>query len=97
MCCQGVAVGITVKHAEEISHEEEKLLWDGVSTPTSVLNTKVLMLQGGTEHRHLKLLQCTFGQEHGPKGEILKYVEYVENGSKNHTGSYRDKGDKIIK
>ena len=39
--CKGV--GVAVKHAEEISHEEEKLLWDegvlGFSTPTSVLNT----------------------------------------------------------
>ena len=103
---RGDGIGTEVKHAPAISYEEEELLWStgviGFETPTSLLNVmfynngKVLMLRGGREHRLLKLSQFIFGEEVGPKGELLKYVRYIENGSKNRSGSYRDKSDNKI-
>ena len=99
-------IGTTVKHAPEISHNEEQLLWDtgviSLDTPTSLLNAmfynngKVLMLRGGREHRLLKLSQFVFGEEMGPEGELLKFVRYIENGLKNRSGSYRDKSENKI-
>ena len=54
---------------------------------------KVLCLQAGEEHRKLKVSQFQFGCDEG--GE---YVVYTENGSKNRSGSYKDKADdKIVK
>ena len=45
-------------------------------------NGKNLCLHGGREHHELKLCQFEFGDD---------YVEYTENGSKNRSGSYKDK------
>ena len=102
-------VGAEVKHAEAISYEEEELLWKeevlGYHSPSSLLNTvffyngKVLMLRGGREHRLLKLSQFSFGSEPGPDGKsLLEYVKYVENGSKNRSGSYKDtQENKVVK
>ena len=53
-----------------------------------------MCLRGGREHKALKLSQFTFGTDDG--GD---YVVYTENGSKNRSGSYKDKPDdnKVIK
>ena len=51
------------------------------------------VLTGGIEHRQLKISQFQFGRDEG--GE---FVVYMENGSKNHSGSYNDKGEnKVVK
>ena len=93
-------IGATVKHAEVISREEEELLWSsgimGVDNPRALANAvfffangKNLCLRGGREQHQLKLCQFQFGDD---------YVEYVENGSKNRSGSYRDKRqNKVVK
>ena len=91
-------VGASVKHASVISHKEESALWDagviGVHSPKALLNAiffmngKVLCLRGGREHKGLKISQFTFGSDEGD------YVTYTENGSKNRSGSYKDKADK---
>ena len=92
-----------MKHTSVFSHEEEKL-WSegvlGVDTPTVLLNAlfflngKILCLRGGREHKQLKLSQFSFSTDSG--GE---YVTYTENGSKNRSGTYKDKpGDnKVVK
>ena len=97
-------VGSTVKHAAVISHEEESALWTagvlGVHTPRALLNAvfymngKVLCLRGGQEHKNLKISQFTFGSDQGGQ-----YVQYAENGSKNRSGTYKEKSDqnKIVK
>ena len=97
-------VGAKVKHAAVISYEEESALWDrgvlGVHSPKALLNTvfymngKVLCLRGGQEHQNLKLSQFSFGSDHG--GD---YVVYTENGSKNRSGSYKEKPEqnKVVK
>ena len=97
-------VGASVKHTATISQEEEAQLWSegvlGLSSPRALLNAifflngKTLCLRGGREHRALKLSQFTFGTDDG--GD---YVVYTENGSKNRSGSYKDKPDdnKVIK
>ena len=97
-------VGASVKHTATISQEEEAQLWSegvlGLSSPRSLLNAvfflngKTLCLGGGREHRALKLSQFTFGTDDG--GD---YIVYTENGSKNRSGSYKDKPDdnKVIK
>ena len=96
-------VGASVKHTATISHEEEDQLWrDGVlglRTPAAVLNTvfflngKTMCLRGGREHKALKLSQFVFGSDAG--GD---FVVYTENGSKNRSGSYKDRpDDKVIK
>ena len=66
-CLRGSGVGTNSKHAEEISNDEEKLLWDtGVlnsDTPKGLLravffyNGKCFCLRGGQEHRNLGILQ----------------------------------------
>ena len=58
---------------------------------TFYLNVKI---RGGREHKLLKLSQFTFGTDEG--GD---YVVYTENGSKNRSGSYKDKPDdnKVVK
>ncbi|XP_064387890.1 zinc finger MYM-type protein 2-like [Halichondria panicea] len=96
-------VGSSVKHAEVITYEEEDKLWDrevlGSSTPKCLFSTiffmngKVLCLRGGRGHRALKLSQFTFGVENK-----REYVEYIEFGSKNRSGSYKDNTDnKVIR
>jgi len=54
---------------------------------------EVLYLRWGREHKELKLSQFTFGGDKG--GE---FVWYVENGSKNRSGSYKDLApNKVVK
>ena len=96
--------GFLVKHAELMAPEEEKTLWEakviGTESPSALLNAvffmngKVLCLHGGREHRMLKLSQFTFGSD-----QLGEFVVYVENGSKNCSGSYKDKADsnKVIR
>ena len=97
-------IGVTVKHTPTISIDEEEKLWTtgvlGVDNPQALLNAmffmngKVLCLRGGREHKALKISQFTFHSD----GE-LEYVIYIENGSKNRSGSYKEKADsnKVIK
>ena len=97
-------VGVSVKHADVISRAEEARLWSagvlGVDTPSSLLkavffmNGKVLCLRGGREHKMLKLSQFTIHSE-----ESGEFVVYKENGSKNRSGTYKEKADsnKIVK
>ena len=92
-------VGACVKHADVLSREEEQLLWGssvmGVDGPRALANAvffvngKNLCLRGGHEHHQLKLSQFQFGDDD---------VEYTENGSKNRSGSYKDKREnKVIR
>ena len=55
---------------------------------------KVLCLRGGHEHKSLKISQFNFGSDQG--GD---FVVYTENGSRNRSGTYKDKaGDnKVVK
>ena len=96
-------VGAVVKHTPIITIDEEKLLWSqgvlGMMTSTSLLNTvfflngKMLCLRGGREHRDLKIAQFIFDCD-----EVGDYVQYSEQGSKNRSGSFKDKGEnKIVK
>ena len=97
-------VGASVKHTSVISYEEEAALWNagvvGLHTPKALLNLvffvngKMLCLRGGKEHKDLKFSQFSFGEDSG--GE---YVVYTENGSKNRSGSYKDKAceNKVVK
>ena len=96
-------IGAVVNHTETLSYEEEASLWDrgllGIASPKSLFNAmffmngKVLCLRGSREHKGLKISQFTFGRE-GDR----EFVVYTENGSKNRSGSYKDKaGNKIIK
>ena len=55
------------------------------------LTGKVFCLRGGQEHYALKLSQFTFATGL-VSGEQRECVVDVENGSKNHSGSYKDKG-----
>ena len=90
-------IGATVN----IVSEEEDLLWSidilGMSSPRVLSNTilfltgKVFCLRGGREHYAIKLSQFTFATGL-VSGEQRECVVYVENGSKNHSGSYKDKG-----
>ena len=58
----------------------------------------MLCLHGGREHWGLKLSQFEFGDEKDANGEVTSYVVYSENGSKNRSGSYKDKTpNKIVK
>ena len=97
-------IGVSVQHAEVISRDEEAHLWSegvlGVGTPSSLLraiffmNGKALCLRGGREDRMLKLSQFSIHSD-----EYGEFVVYSENGSKNRSGSYKDRADnnKIIK
>ena len=96
-------IGVADKHTEGISYDEEQLLWSegvlGFDNPRTLLNTvffyngKVLILRGGREHRELKFSQFSFGAERGKN-----YVQFVETGSKNRSGSYKSKhSNKVIK
>ena len=96
------SVGASVKHHEVISREEN-MLWSkgivGIASPKVLLhavffaNGKYLCLRGGREHKELKLSQFTFERDEG--GE---FVQYVENGSKNRSGSYKDRAlNKVVK
>ena len=91
-----------------ISSSEEELLWEkgilGIDSPAALLNAvfygngKVLCLSGGRKHWGLKLSQFEFGDEKDANGEVTSYVVYSENGSKNRSGSYKDKTpNKIVK
>lgn len=96
-------VGASVKHTATISVDEEAELWSqgviGVHTPKALINAvfflngKTLCLRGGREHKALKLSQFTSGSDEG------EYIVYTENGSKNKSGTYKDKADqnKVIK
>jgi len=47
----------------------------------------------GHEHKELKLSQFTFGRD-----EAGEFVQYVENGLKNRSGSYKDRAPhKVVK
>ena len=96
-------IGASVKHVEVTTHEEEALLWDqgilGVSTPRSLfyavffMNGKVLCLRGGRKHKALKISRFKFGFE-----DDREFIKYTVNGSKNRSGSCKDKsGNKIVK
>ena len=52
---------------------------------------KALCLRGGREHKALKLSQFPFGFV-----KRCEYVEYTEHGSKNRSGSYKDKADNKV-
>ena len=57
------------------------------------MNGKVLCLRGGCEHKALEISQFKFGFEDGKE-----FLECTENGSKNRSGSYKDKsGNKIVR
>ena len=81
--------------------DEEDVLWKtgtlGTGSPSSLVNAvfynngKILCLRGGEEHRKLKISQFQFDSDEG--GE---YVVFTENGSKNSSGSYKDKADNKI-
>lgn len=102
LCEDGV--GASMKHTATVSQEEEVHLWSegvlGLSTQQTLLNVvfflkgKIMCLRGHCEHRALKLSQFTFGADEG--GD---FVVYTENGSKNWSGSYKDKpnDNKVIK
>ena len=93
-------IGASVKHSEALTSEEEEKLWTsgllGTESPRSLANAvffsngKILCLRGGREHYTLKLSQFQFGSDEF-NGEVKEYVVYTENGSKNRSGSYRDK------
>uniref|UniRef100_A0A1X7UMI5 ZMYM2-like/QRICH1 C-terminal domain-containing protein n=1 Tax=Amphimedon queenslandica TaxID=400682 RepID=A0A1X7UMI5_AMPQE len=96
-------IGVADKHTEGISYDEEQLLWSegvlGFDNPRMLLNTvffyngKVLILRGGREHQELKFSQFSFGAERGKN-----YIQFVEMGSKNRSGSYKSKhSNKVIK
>ena len=57
------------------------------------MNGKVLCLRGGREHKMLKLSQFTIHSE-----ESGEFVVYKENGSKNRSGTYKEKAysNKIV-
>ena len=58
------------------------------------MNGKVYCLRGGREHKALKISQFTSGSD-----DEGNYIIYTENGSKNRSGTYRDKpgSNKVIK
>ena len=90
-------VGACVKHAEVFSGEQEQLQWEsgvmGVDDPRALANAvffvngKNLCLRGGCEDHQLKRSQFQFEDD---------YVEYTENGSKNRSGSYKDKRENKV-
>ena len=94
-------VGASLKHHEVISKEEENMVWSkgivGITSPKVLLralffaNGKYLCLRGGREHKELKLSQFTFGRNKGSE-----FVRYVESGSKNWSGSYKDRAPKKV-
>ncbi len=89
-----------MKHTEMLSREAQVRLWRDelldVKTPHSLANAvffgngKNLCLRGGREHYSLKLSQFKFVCEE-VRGEEREYVVYTENGSKNRSGSCKDK------
>ena len=97
-------IGAEVKHAESFTSEEEEQLWEqkvmGVHSPKALLNAvffangKYLCLRGGREHYNLKLSQFRFGVN----DKMVDFVCYTEFGSKNRSGSYKDKAEnKVVK
>ena len=91
---RSAGVGAEVKHVSVITADEEESLWEnevlGVHNPRALLaavfyyNGKNFCLRGGIEHRRLKLSQLK--RLYDPD----RYV-YVENGSKNHSGSLSER------
>lgn len=98
-------IGAQVQHVQPFSIEEEERLWDlnimGVHSPKALFNAvffangKNLCLRGGREHHNLKLSQFEFGSV-DKNGKSLNFVCYTEFGSKNRSGSYRDKADNKV-
>ena len=87
-------IGAKVRHATLVTAEEERALWEkgvlGTDCPQSLLRAVFYLngvnrcLRGGSEHRNLKLSQF---QRLGNPDRYL----YVENGSKNHSGSMSER------
>ena len=87
-------IGAKVRHATLVTAEEERALWEegvlGTDCPQSLLRAVLylngvnLCLRGGSEHRNLKLSQFQW------LGNPDRYL-YVENGSKNHSGSMSER------
>ena len=76
------------------------MLWEHILlrhcfTHVFFANGKNLCLCGGREHHTLKISQLVFGKE-DKAGEVLEYVTYTEHGSKNRSGSYKDKHDNKV-
>lgn len=91
-----------MKHAEILAYEEDELLWSKgllgfdslrkLFNAVFFMNGKVLCLHGGREHKALNKSQFSFGVESGKE-----FVQYAEFGSKNGSGSYKDKSkNKVI-
>jgi hypothetical protein len=53
----------------------------------------VLCLRGGREHHTLKLSQFVFSTDSLLNGSSVDVVTYAENGSKNRSGSYKDRSE----
>ena len=91
-------VGVQVKHTEITTKDDEDKLWTsgviGVSSPLSLQNAafyvvgKMFSLQGGVEHRNLKVSQLK--RYYNPD----RYV-YLENVSKISFKKLRVKGKKV--
>ena len=62
----------------------------GLANAVFFANGKNLCLRDGREHYNLKLSQFQFGYEE-IEDNLRDYVVYTENGSKNRSGSYKDK------
>jgi len=94
---QEAGVGASMKHHEVIP-EKKNMVWSegivGITSSKVLLravffaNGKYLYLRGGCEHKELKL-QFTFGCDEGGN-----FVQHLENGSKNRSGSYKDPSSK---
>ena len=94
-------VGAEVKHAPVISAEEEDQLWRlgavGIDSPKALLRAvffyvgKTFCLRGGQEQRELRPSQFTRLRD-------PDHYQYIENGSKNHTGSFGKKdANKVVR
>ena len=83
-------IGVTVKHTDTISKEEEATLWNkgilSTNDPQGLLNAiffyngKHFFLPGGEEHRNLRLSQLE---------RDLDFWKYQENTSKNRPGGLK--------
>ena len=93
-------IGTSTSHHQPFTRDEIDQLWEsgviGTATPQSLLyavffyNGIQFCLRGGDEHRKLKLVQI--------QQDDTGYV-YYENGSKNHKGTFSDRGieNKIVR
>ena len=92
-------VGTSINHTEALTEDDECKLWDSgvlnVDTPTGLLNYvffyngKNFCLQGGEEHRNLKLSQFQREEVMIEQKSLIHYT-YTEHGSKNRSGGMRD-------